>query len=146
MRPPSLSSWPAWSVAVIIAVSASGGCSTKERATTLQSRDLRELGLLYHNYCAEVHAAGPRDAADLNKAGGLGPELDAALRSGDYVLLWQVNLARVARAGNHSDLVLGWHKDTPEAGGTVLMGDGVVLLMTSAEFNAAKRAPTGKAD
>jgi hypothetical protein len=71
---------------------------------------------------------------------GVGPEHDAALenalpaiRQGEIVVVW-----RVGYAASSTD-VLAYVKDTPTAGGNVLLRNGTVKEVTAAEFRTAKR-------
>lgn len=63
------------------------------------------------------------------------------LRSGDYVLIWDMKLPDHKNGYKGAgDLVLGYIKNVPTKGGPVLMGDGKVVQMTADEFKKAKMA------
>jgi hypothetical protein len=107
--------------------------------------DLKRLGLLYQSYCSENMKApsGVEDFAPWVKMEpSTGPVVDA-VRSGKYVLIWNVNLADRSTPRN-PDEVLGYEASAPTSGGYVLREYGGVDRMSAAEFQAAPKATPEK--
>jgi hypothetical protein len=126
---------------------AAAGCGNVQKAgqRVKASNDLKQLGLLYHNYWAAFAGKGPSGPKDpdfvkMVASDGAKPLLDA-VDSGKYVLYWGVSMAdlRNSKAGM-SNTILGYEKDVPTAGGTVLMADASTQVMTADDFKSAAKA------
>ncbi len=83
----------------------------------------------------EATKKAPNSAADLTDAPASHPVGHAAVSAQEYVVFWKVPISP-----SGSGTVLAYHKDTPTAGGSVVMQDGSVKTMTAAEFAAAPKA------
>jgi hypothetical protein len=59
--------------------------------------------------------------------------------NGELVLVWDLNFLRMPRE-TWGNTVLGYEKEVPTEGGSVLMADGTVRQMTAQEFEAALKA------
>ena len=73
--------------------------------------------------------------ADLTDAPASHPVGHAAVSAQEYVVFWKVPISPTG-----SGTVLAYHKDTPRAGGSVIMQDGSVKTMSAEEFAAAPKA------
>ena len=62
-----------------------------------------------------------------------------SLEDGDIVMIWNGVLGE---ASENAEYVLGFEAGVPATGGYVVMGDGVVRLMTSKEYSEATLLPT----
>jgi hypothetical protein len=107
-----------------------------------KSNDLKQLGLMYHNYIL-TNKKGPASADDLKSVTG-SPQEQAVVqmvKDGKYVLVWGTTIAEMQKnPGGSTGTVLGYEASVPTAGGLVLMGDASVRNMTAAEFAAAPKA------
>jgi hypothetical protein len=118
------------------------GCSREEKApeNTRDTKELRQLGYLYQKYM-DSNSKAPASADDLLKITGRdrrSAQVVQAAKSGKYVILWGVAIPK--EGAQASSTILGYEKDAPTAGGLVLMGDGNVKNMTTAEFQSAPKA------
>jgi hypothetical protein len=100
--------------------------------------DLKQICLAYHS-CFDATGRPPSKPDDLY------PFLDGpqtppsqGLASGKYVFYWNVGIAQMTNGT--SNTVLAYYKDTPTAGGPVVMADGVAKTMTPDEFKTATKA------
>jgi hypothetical protein len=120
------------------------GCGRIKNAAdrAKKSNDLKQLGLMYHNYVDTNHK-GPGSADDL-KSMASGPQEQAVVqmaKDGKYVLIWGTTITEMQQnPGGASGTILGYDAGTPTGGGLVLMGDASVRNMTAAEFAAAPKA------
>jgi hypothetical protein len=123
------------------------GCGeSKEQLQT--KRDLMDIGLTYHMFHAD-RGRGPHNAEELlayrDPAAGSLPGNAAtqsgvkkALQSGNYVVIWDVEI--LLPAERNSGKVLAYHRDVPEKGGMVVYQDGFVAALTREEFERAPKA------
>jgi hypothetical protein len=130
---------------VALAALVPAGCGNIQKAAARQraANDLKQIGLLYHNYHDQHRKgpSGPNDPAFVKMAGEFGGQpVLAKVQSGEVVLFWDVNFSDLAKGAGTAETVLGYEKDVPTAGGLVLMADATVKTMTAAEFNAAPKA------
>lgn len=109
-----------------------GGCG---RSSAAVSNDLKEIGIMYHQYLEKTAGNPPAKVEDLQPFAADFAQGYQGLKDGKYVLIW--NAKRPANAGG---TVIGYEKDAPNKGGWVLMGDSSVKQMTSDEFKAAPKA------
>jgi hypothetical protein len=127
---------------------ASGDKQSCDAAAEKQKREyLQQYGIAYRNHM-DTMDIGPSKADDLASYMENDERLLKPLRTGDYVLIYDVKLPDEKNAyKGAADLVLGYVKDVPTKGGPVLMGDGKVIQMSPEEFKKAKKAtPTPKKD
>jgi hypothetical protein len=114
-------------------------------ARAKRSNDLKQIGLMYHNYIDTNAGKAPASADDLMKMTAGDPQASQvvqAVKSGQYVLLWGSTIKEMSKSpGGIASMVLGYEKDVPTAGGVVLMADASTRNMTAAEFQAAPKAP-----
>jgi hypothetical protein len=108
-----------------------------------KSNDLKEIGLAYHSYCF-TNNKGPASPDELMKGQ---PEASAALqkvKSGDYTVIWGVNLSNMAQFVEGSgNTVLGYETNPSPSGRLVLTCDGAVQNMTEADFKSKPQAKPG---
>ena len=83
----------------------------------------------------EATKKAPNSPADLTDAPASHPVGHAAVSAQEYVVFWKVPISPTG-----SGTVLAYHKDTPRAGGSVIMQDGSVKTMSAEEFAAAPKA------
>jgi hypothetical protein len=120
-------------------------CSGFEQARQRQidSNELKQIGLAWHNYC-DTNRKGPSRPEDLFQyMGGSNAPPSQALKSGKYVFLWGVSVSDIASARDGPGTgrtVLAYAATVPASGGLVLMADASVEQMTAAQFNAATKA------
>jgi hypothetical protein len=135
-----------WVAALVVVASALAGCGKVQQAAARQraANDLKQIGLLYHNY-NDTHKKGPTGADDpalAKMANDVGAQpVLAKVQSGEYVIFWNVKLSNLGKGEvGASETVLGYQKDVPTAGGPVLLGDASVKILTAEEFKAAPKA------
>jgi hypothetical protein len=61
-----------------------------------------------------------------------------ALRSGNYVVVWDVEILQTPEM--NSGKVLAYHRDAPQKGGMVCYQDGEVAVLTREEFERAPKS------
>ncbi len=103
--------------------------------TKIKTSQLKRIGLAYHS-CLDAKKP-PAKVEELAPYYENDAQLTDAIRKGDLVIFWNVQLLKLT-AGT-SNTVLGYEKDAPARGGLVLMADGSVRRMTAAEFKAAAK-------
>jgi hypothetical protein len=110
---------------------------------TENARHLDHLGKMYHSYWDAHTGKGPSKAEDLKEVVTKEDEKAYdALKKGEVVLLYNVRLLDMKPP---EGTVLGYAKDTPTKGGSVLMGDATVKDVTADEFKKLPQAkPEGK--
>jgi hypothetical protein len=121
-------------------------CGSVRQAAQRQknANDLKQIALAYFNYC-DANKKGPAKAEDLL----LYVENDTLLvqkMKSDYTFIWGVNVNDMRQFAENgtSQTVLGYETTVPTSGGQVVMCDGMVKIMTAAEFKAAPQAkPSG---
>jgi hypothetical protein len=114
------------------------GCSGKPSADPEMTRRNTDLGAVYEIYSQYVKAnqRPPKQLSDLTQRQyqGIYPEGVRALQSGDYIVVWGVNLDKSAST------VLAYEKNAPKQGGAVLLTNGSVEKMSADQLNAALKA------
>jgi hypothetical protein len=136
----------ATTVAGLLIVSCMLACGVgkvREAAARAQrTNDLKQIGLSYHSFYDDKKR-GPKDSAEL-QAFVKDPDAQKVIAlsapGGQYVIIWNVKIGDMARAGGLSTTVLGYESTAPTQGGLVLMVDGSVKQMNAQEFNAAPKA------
>ncbi|WP_165071199.1 hypothetical protein [Paludisphaera rhizosphaerae] len=89
--------------------------------------------------CREQNRPTPKSLKEAQKlAAGLPGAIDA-LKSGDVVIYWDVNLDEYGGAS-----AIGYEKKTPEQGGRVILGDGSTTEMSADQFKAVAKPPDSK--
>ena len=122
------------------------GCGKVRQAALhqKQTNDLKHLGLMYQNYLDSNGGKAPANADELMKMAQSDPQaaqVVQAAKSGQYVILWGSTMEAMRKTPpGTSGTILGYEKDVPTAGGSVLMGDTSVKNMTAAEFKSAPKA------
>ncbi len=132
------------SVAALVLALLASGCGRIKNAAdrAKKSNDLKQLGLMYHNYI-DTNRKGPASADELmTMVSDPGSKAVVQMvKDGKYVLLWGTTITEMQQnPGGASGTVLGYEAGTPTAGGLVLMGDASVRNMTAAELAAAPKA------
>jgi len=117
--------WSAW---LLVAVAGCAYVNSRGR-----DADLRDIGLAYQNYYMQS-GRGPRNLDDLRSS--LRPELVRGIESGEYVVIWNQKLPPGIgpRIGEHAGRILVYEKGTPERGGRVCTGSGMLRTVTPEEF------------
>jgi hypothetical protein len=111
------------------------------------TNDLKQLGLMYHNF-NDLKKRGPKDSAELQafETDPQGKQV-AALTGpgGQYVLIWNVKISDLVKSpGGTSGTILGYEARASGNGALVLMADASVRIMTEAEYNSTPKAkPAG---
>jgi hypothetical protein len=96
---------------------------------------LTEVGEILRNRMLDT-TQPPRSQADIGRYENAGPTGFGRVTKGEIVVLWGANPKDGA-----SDQILAYEKKTPQAGGFVLMQDGItVKKLTPDEFQAAPKA------
>lgn len=128
---------------VVAACALTLGCGkVREAAQNAKTaNELRAIGLACHNYWDKNPGKGPAKAEDLDPFLLEFPVASKGLKDGTFVLFWGTSLTELMKGSvSTSDVVLGYEKDAPAKGGSVLMADGSVRRMTADDFKAAKKA------
>jgi hypothetical protein len=122
-------------VAVLVVVGLAAGCteSKQVQSTDDQKAALAELGDMLKSL-TEERQKPPSKLAELEAVEPRIPLAGPAIRSGSIVYIW----GAVYAAG--SNQVVAYEKKAPTEGGYVLLQDGTVKEMTSAEFSSAPKA------
>ena len=110
------------------------GCSSKQEAAPQQVNLLREVDGMLRMANGRKISKGP-EFTNLETNFPLGA---AAVKSGDIVVLWGVKMASEDGSGATGEVV-AYEKVVPTAGGYVLLQNGQVKKMTTAEFEAAPK-------
>jgi hypothetical protein len=99
--------------------------------------DLKAIGLGYHKFHGAM-LRGPKDADELYPyVEKVDQPAAKALKEGNYVFIYGVGLNDMNPT---SEYVLAYHKDVPEKGGAVLMGDVTIKVISASDFKNAKLA------
>lgn len=108
-----------------------------------QVNDLKQIGLMYHNYLSVSKDKAPQNADDFMKPTGHS-SVDADLarvaekvKSGQYVLIYGLTMKDMLKSGSS---IVAYEKDAPSQGGAVMMGDLSVRYMTATEFQSTPKA------
>jgi hypothetical protein len=131
------------------------GCGREAalKARLKKNDDLKQIGLFYSYYLQTHKDKAPASAEELAKYAAEYPEPPAgqmdqfvkakqvveSVKSGQYVIIWGSTPQEMGKIGV-SVTILGYEKDAPNAGGVVLMGDGLTRTMTLAEFQSTPKA------
>ena len=104
---------------------------------------LVDVGELYRVYTISQKKP-PTKLADLTSGEQVGPLGAQAIRNGDVIVRFGAALPDTAEdpGQSNSEEILAWQKETPEAGGMVLLLNRTVKSMTADEFKAASKAGT----
>jgi hypothetical protein len=120
------------------------------RSAAQRAEDQNTLKWLFICYdaFAEKNKRSPRDLEDFEKGlptlgdiandPKMAPKYLQEIRSGKFVVLWDVNLQAANLGAGRSGTVLAYEKDTPDSGGLVLFADGSVVRLTAEQFKAKK--------
>jgi hypothetical protein len=118
------------------------GCGSLKQAAERQkaTNELKQVGLAWHNYY-DANARCPAKPEDLFPfLDGPTSAASQALKSGRFVLVWDVNLPELRKTpAGMGGAAVGWASETPTSGGLVLMADGTVKTVTAAEYQALAR-------
>jgi hypothetical protein len=122
------------SLGLVLLSGCTGGAGSSSAGA---QNDLKAFGLGYHKFHGAMKR-GPKDAEELSPYVEKVDEPAAkALKEGNYVFIYGVGLNDMKPT---SEYVLAYHKDVPDKGGAVLMGDVTIKLMSASEFKNAKLA------
>ncbi len=123
----------AWSVGLVLLC----GCGGAASSSISTQNDLKAFALGYHDFY-DKNKRGPKDANELHAHVEKFDKTGAkALKEGNYVIIYNVSIPDMIPT---SDYILAYHKDVPENGGAVVMGDGTIKLLSATEFKNAKLA------
>lgn len=133
-------------VFALIVIGVAGCGKNDEQDREKDAEELRQVGIMYHEYARKNRGKGPEEVKGLLDYAGDAAALRAyhQVVGRKYVLIWEVNIPREEPEENPNKLVLGYHRDTPNAGGLVLFVDGSVQSVTAAEFADLKKADPEK--
>jgi hypothetical protein len=123
-------------VAVLVGLGLATGCTGSnpvQSAAEDHKAALAELGEMLKSL-AEERRKPPGKLAELESVEPMIPLAGPAIRSGNIVYIWG---AGYAAGGNQ---VVAYEKKVPSEGGYVLLQDGTVKEMSSAEFSSAPKA------
>jgi hypothetical protein len=114
-----------------------GGIPRKIDETKVKN-DLRQLAIAYRLFF-DANNRGPASADELAPEFQNEPKLKEALKTGQYILFWKVNLNAVPEGSSRT--ILGY-EGTPDADGNrcVVMVDATTQKITEKEFEAAPKA------
>jgi hypothetical protein len=98
--------------------------------------DLVEVAGLLKDYAGEFNR-GPTKLADLTKNQPLYPRGYQAIQAGQIVVIWGV---KVRLDGSGPSNVVAYEKNAEAQGGSVLLENGELKKMSTAEFQAAPKA------
>lgn len=126
---------------------AGAGCG-ESREQIERKRDLLEIVLFYHSF-HDTRGRSPHSAEELlayedpharSLPGNAATQSVAksALRSGNYVVIWDAEFLKPAE--RNSGKILAYHRDVPEKGGMARYQDGVHAVLTREEFERAPKA------
>ena len=143
-----------WTLGFVAALVAGCGASYGQTGgqTILDQTPLEQVGKMLRTYQKglkpptkgardfPVYKPGPvpppRGLKDLAPMAKGFPHAVNALRSGDVLLFWKTDLADDPDAAS---TLLAYASEVPNKGGQVLMKNGTVQTMTSAQFQAARK-------
>ena len=133
------------SIILMLSMLITTGCGDGGAAVLKRRSNLHELGMAYHRFLQanQKSPAGAGEMSEFMKSQSADdPKVQDAiisLEEGDIVMIWNGNLGD---ASENPKYVLGFEAGAPSTGGYVVMGDGVVRLMTAKEYTEATMLPT----
>ena len=96
--------------------------------------ELKQIGLQYHEF-ADKNKKGPKDQEEFaNFKNPSGRTVSKILKTGKYVVLWDVDVVRGTDRGNK---ILAYVKSAAENFGIVCFQDGSVRKLSKDEFDKA---------
>jgi hypothetical protein len=127
-----------WFVCTCVLLCAASACSERRPQEPPKTGEdaLKELAELYH-YLDYSKLAPPKRAEDLSDYWDSLQTAFDRIQNGEIVLLYGVGRSATGAAAGQ---VLAYEKKAETEGGFVLLRDGTVKQMTSAEFQAAPKA------
>jgi hypothetical protein len=132
-------------ILLVSPVLVASGCGDGGAAVAQRRSNLHEVGLAYLRFASDQRRS-PTDASELAEfmRSELAdePRVQEAivrLEEGDVVVIWNGDLGD---ASANARYVLGFEAGVPATGGYVVMGDGVIRLMTSKDYSQATVLPT----
>ncbi|OAI40854.1 hypothetical protein AYO40_04130 [Planctomycetaceae bacterium SCGC AG-212-D15] len=129
-------------VIILVCCALLPGCG-KVREAAQKAKDATELkyiGLAYLNFNDANGGKAPKNAEDLDPYLTDAPSASKGLKDGKYVFIWGIAVMDIAKAGGTADTVIGYEKDAPTQGGSVLFADGSVKRISAEEFKTARKA------
>lgn len=112
------------------------GCSpTPEAAPEVELTPVEQVGQILRT-CREMGKPAPKTPKDAEKIPGASPGALEALKSGEVVIYWGVNLDE-----HGGTTLIGHEKDAPEQGGRVILGDGTVVELDADQIRELPRPP-----
>lgn len=127
----------------LVALGGCGGSSEVDSITSATSENgpLSQVGSLYRDFW-EIKKKAPTGVKDFAPFAEAMPEGFNALKAGDIVVIWDVQLQDLSpdRAGDSADEILAYQKEAPDSGGYVLMKNRTIKQMTADEFKSAPKA------
>ena len=124
------------------------GCGRESRTLSETKHDLTCIVLHYHQFHSD-RGRGPHNAEEL--LGYEDPAADSvpgnaesqkrardALRSGKYVVIWDVEL--LVPAEKNAGKILAYYSDVPQKGGVVCYQDGVAAELTREQFQQTPKS------
>lgn len=114
----------------------------EETARRLAIRNLRHIGLAYHRFLSDKRRA-PASAAELQPFLATSPSAWTRLDKGEVVFIFNVALDDMSQGPGNT--VVAYERQTPSAGGLVLLGEGTAKHVSAAAFKALSLAAPRKA-
>ncbi|AMV35961.1 hypothetical protein [Planctomyces sp. SH-PL62] len=122
----------------LIAPHSGCGSSTESTVSGAEPSPVEQVGQLLRMH-REQNRPTPRTLKEAQKSGTALPRALEALRSGEVVIAWGLDLEEYGGTS-----VIGYEKDAPDKGGAVVLGDGTVVELTAEEFQAASKPPASR--
>ena len=116
------------------ACSPTGGTGTPGGEAT----PVEQVGQLLRSF-HEQNKPSPKSLKDAEKMGTALPKALEALRSGDVVIYWGVNLDEYGGAS-----LIGYEKQVPEKGGVIILGGGTTPEVTAEVFRTIPKPPESR--
>jgi hypothetical protein len=124
----------AGSLGLLLLYGCGGGTGSSSVST---QNDLKAIGIGYHKFHGDKKR-GPKDADELYPyVEKVDQPAAKALKEGNFVFVYGVGIDDMTPTAEY---VLAYHKDVPDKGGAVLMGDATVKLVSASDFKNAKLA------
>jgi hypothetical protein len=101
------------------------------------AKDLKQIGMAFHNYSDEYRGKGPPNADALQKFLEGDTPAYRGLKDGRYVFIWN---ARLLDNVGEPPAILAYQKEVPSQGGVVLFVNIETRYMTPDEFKSARLA------